>query len=269
MKKLPIEFYSIKHSPKQCKIDLRRGADYNVLMWIEKGSGNFCVDGDEFTLGEGDGIFIRHDVPCTYWGENLATSWCSFFSTEEFLNYVMDDTRYFTYKMTDNLKEEERFMRSYVNDGTDETVDTSTYETRTPNIILNGKTTPIALSVTCYSFVSMYLETVMNKADNVIIKINAYLEANFPFAISLDDVADAVGMDKFSMCKNYKQKCGTTIMDELLKIRIGKAKRMLRYGNDSIEYIGKACGFETPSYFCKKFRLLVGSTPLQYRKKHM
>ena len=55
-------------------------------------------------------------------------------------------------------------------------------------------------------------------------------------------------------------------MDALLSVRISKAKRMLRYGNDNVEEIGKKCGFESPSYFCKRFRAIVGVTPLQYRK---
>lgn len=267
-KKLPIKIFSVAHTLKQCTIIRERGTDYNVFLWIKKGKGYFDIGGDKFTLSEGEGIFIRHDVPCAYWGDEMATAWCSFFSSEEFLNYMIDDMKYFTYKMTDYLVKEADLLRNFVNDGDDGLVDTVTYETGTPQVILNGKTTPAALSAATYSFVVNFFEAVL-KEDNTIIKINAYLESNFASVVTLDDIAEAVGMDKFNMCKYYKQKCNATIIDDLLKIRIESAKRMLRYGNDSVEKIGGLCGFESPSYFCKKFKQIVGVTPLQYRKRYI
>ncbi|MBE5732512.1 MAG: AraC family transcriptional regulator [Clostridiales bacterium] len=267
-KKLALELYSVKRTKKQCPIIRERGTDYNVFMWIEKGEGFFDIDGDKFTLSEGEGIFIRHDVPCAYWGDELETSWCSFFCIEEYLNYAIDDMKYFTYKMTDYLRAEAEILRNYVNDGEEDFVDTITYETEAPRVMLNGKTTPIALSAIGYSFVSNFFDAVLNKEDDVIIKINAYLEKNYASYVALDAIAEYVGMDKYALCKYYKKMRKITIMDELLNLRVSKAKRMLRYGNDSVEEIGKKCGFESPSYFCKRFKDIVGTSPKQYRKKY-
>lgn len=267
-KKLALEIYSVKRTKKQCPIIRERGTDFNVFMWIEKGEGFFNIDGDKFTLKEGDGIFIRHDVPCAYWGDEFETAWCSFFCIEEYLNYVLGDTKYFTYKMTDYLRAEAEILRNYVNDGEENFVDTVTYETEAPKVLLNGKTTPLALSSMGYSFVSGFFDAVLNEGSDVIIKINAYLEKNYASIVALDDIATYVGMDKYALCKYYKKIRKTTIMDELLSLRVSKAKRMLRYGNESVEEIGKKCGFESPSYFCKRFKDITGTSPKQYRKKY-
>jgi transcriptional regulator GlxA family with amidase domain len=58
-------------------------------------------------------------------------------------------------------------------------------------------------------------------------------------------------------------------MDELLKIRISKAKRMLRYTGDSIAAISRACGFESPCYFTKRFGEQVGRSPSEYREEYL
>ncbi len=267
-KKLALEIFSVKRTKRQCPIIRERGSDYNVFIWVEKGEGYFNIDGDKFTLKEGEGIFIRHDVPCSYFGEEFATAWCSFFCIEEYLNYVIDDTKYFTYKMTDYLKAELEVFRNYVNDGEETFVDTSTYETDIPQVLLNGKITPLALSSMAYSFVSGFFDAVLNKGDDVIFKISSYLEKNYASVVALDELARYVGMDKYALCKYYKNKRKTTIMDELLYLRVSKAKRMLRYGNEKVEEVGKKCGFESPSYFCKRFKDITGTSPKQYRKKY-
>ncbi len=267
-KKLALELYSVKRTDKQCPINRPIGADFNVFMWVEKGEGFFNIDGDELVLREGDGIFIRHDVPNFYYGENFATAWCSFFCIEEFLNYVIGDKKYFTYKMTDYLMAEYEILRNYINDGSKSFVNTSTYDTDVPMVLLNGKTTPTALSATGYSFVCSFFDAVLNKEDDVVLKINAYLEKNYSSVVALDDIAEYVGIDKYSLCKFYKKKCNITIMDELFSLRVTKAKRMLRYGSESVEEVGKKCGFESSSYFCKRFKDIVGTSPKQYRKKY-
>ena len=244
IKQLPIKLFSVASIDKQFAISRERGADFNQFLWVNNGSGRFNVNGDEFTLKEGEGVFIRHDVPNFYSGDVFGTGWCSFFCTEEFLNYVIGDTKYFIFKMTDYLKSEAEAIR----------------------ILANGNSTTLALSSAGYSYVCSFFETVLYKEDDAIIKINAYLENNYSSIVSLDDLAMHVGMDKYALCKYYKKKRQTTIMDALLSVRISKAKRMLRYGNDNVEEIGKKCGFESPSYFCKRFREIVGVTPLQYRK---
>ena len=63
----------------------------------------------------------------------------------------------------------------------------------------------------------------------------------------------------------YKKEHGITVMDDLNRIRIAKAKRFLRYGSASVAEVGKQCGFDSPSYFGKCFKEATGYTPTEYR----
>ena len=51
------------------------------------------------------------------------------------------------------------------------------------------------------------------------------------------------------------------------KIRIAKAKQLLNQVPLRAQEVGRMCGFDSTSYFCK-FREETGRTPLEYRKRH-
>ena len=48
--------------------------------------------------------------------------------------------------------------------------------------------------------------------------------------------------------------------------QLARAKRMLRFTEDSITRIGYACGFGTRRTFFRAFQRTVGMTPAQYRR---
>ena len=97
-------------------------------------------------------------------------------------------------------------------------------------------------------------------------QIDQILECRYNEPLTLDEIATEVGMDRFSLCRYYAAERGMTVMDKLFHIRIEKAKRFLKYGTDPIEQVGRMCGFDSPSYFGKRFREAVGQTPAEYRK---
>ena len=107
---------------------------------------------------------------------------------------------------------------------------------------------------------------VLNADRSLASRIKRLLEYRYAEPLSLLDIADALNSDRFSVCRAYKEAYGTTVMSELHRIRIAKAKQMLKYGSDSVEEIGHSCGFDSTCYFIKRFREIVGITPAAYRK---
>ena len=244
---LPFTLCSVGRSIKQPTIRRPHGELYHQFLWVTKGCGNFRMGNESFVLNEGEGVFTRAGCPCFYNGEDFYTEWCTFYCSDEFVNYVIGDRWYYVFKTPSYLRREtEELIKCAI-----------------------GKSTTLELSALGYSYVVKLFGATLETEDDIVLKIKNYMQNNYHTIVSLDDLAEYVDMDKFALCKYYKQKCNSTIIDDLLKIRIGKAKRMLRYSGDSIENIGRACGFENPSYFCKKFREHTGDTPLQYRKKHI
>ena len=104
----------------------------------------------------------------------------------------------------------------------------------------------------------------MNNAVQMIIK---FLETHYPEPINLDALATEVHLTKEYMCVLFKKEMGRTILHHLTLIRIGWARQFLeRYPEKKAYEIGQMCGFESPSYFGKKFKQLVGLTPDSYRR---
>lgn len=67
---------------------------------------------------------------------------------------------------------------------------------------------------------------------------------------------------------NMREVMQQTIMHYLLTIRISRAREFLiRFPDKKVLEIAKMCGFESPSYFGKKFKLETGMTPDTFRKK--
>lgn len=98
-------------------------------------------------------------------------------------------------------------------------------------------------------------------------RIIDYLETHYREPISLDMLVNEVHLTKEYLCVLFKREMGHTILNYLTLIRIGWARLYLEQYPEKRSYeIGRMCGFESPSYFGKKFREIVGMTPESYRR---
>ncbi len=84
--------------------------------------------------------------------------------------------------------------------------------------------------------------------------------------ISIDEMAEKIGYSKSYRCHLFKKELGQTIITYLNSLRISHAKFMLQhYPYQRINEIARDCGFDSPSYFTKKFKEKEGITPEEYR----
>ena len=63
----------------------------------------------------------------------------------------------------------------------------------------------------------------------------------------------------------YHELYGISPMEDLLNIRVEKAKSLLVSTNLSAGEIARQCGFKTSQYFSRYFKKRVGAAPTQYR----
>lgn len=106
----------------------------------------------------------------------------------------------------------------------------------------------------------------VSQNNETIRRISNYLEEHYQEPITLDDLADEINLTKSYMCTLFKKEMRFSIMHFLLLIRIGWARIYLeQYPERNVYDIGKMCGFESPSYFGKKFKEITGVTPENYK----
>jgi transcriptional regulator GlxA family with amidase domain len=73
-------------------------------------------------------------------------------------------------------------------------------------------------------------------------------------------------MSKVSLCKKFKDVMNCSIMEYVMRIRLNKAKGLLRNTNKSIEEVAFECGFSSANYFGLIFKKEIGLSPLNYKK---
>ena len=89
-----------------------------------------------------------------------------------------------------------------------------------------------------------------------------FLSKNKARAITLEEVAKAVGVSKYHLAHQFKLYTQKSIMTVLMQMRCEEAWRMLRKGA-SISETATACGFESLPYFSTTFKKRFGITPSQ------
>jgi two-component system, response regulator YesN len=121
--------------------------------------------------------------------------------------------------------------------------------------------------------ISLFLKIVKRqsaqKNKNVIYEIEQYLQANFDRNVKLQEIADRFYLSREYISRKFKQEFDENISDYLVKIRMNKAKSLLKNSQLKIYEIANMIGYQDDKYFRKVFKKIEGITPNEYRASHM
>jgi len=95
-------------------------------------------------------------------------------------------------------------------------------------------------------------------------KAVAFIRNHYTRSITLDEIAEHVGINKFQLSREYKKITGTTLFDTINQLRCMMAKQLLANGA-SVTSAAVACGYENISYFTRMFKKRFGCTPSTFR----
>lgn len=244
---LPFVVYTVGHAHLQPATKRPAGYEAAQMLWIEQGSGIFEAGGETFILNQGEGFFCRRGVPHSYRknGDVFYTAWLAFLCADGILDYY-DLPDYFRFKTSPLLLSQAAELHAFC----------------------RSDSTVLSRSAAGYSLLSEWLAENFEPALTTETIVKKYLERNYSRPLTLEQIAEHAGMSKYALCHYYKKHCGCSVMEQLNKIRIAKAKQLLNQLPLRTEEVGRMCGFDNASYFCKLFREKTGRTPLEYRKGH-
>lgn len=112
------------------------------------------------------------------------------------------------------------------------------------------------------------IDKTANTSDTIE-QIKAYLYDNFQNDISLDEIAQEFYFNKAYLGRLFKEKTGESFNYFLIKIRMQKAKELLKNPQYKIYEISAAVGYKSAKYFNKVFSAYYGISPTEYRKRRM
>ena len=102
--------------------------------------------------------------------------------------------------------------------------------------------------------------------DARMIEIMNYVQANY-IDITLDDLAEKFFLSKPYLSKYIKEKSGMTFGDLVKKIRMKKAKALLKSSNMTVENIAMSVGYQNVEHFNRLFKKAYNMTPMQFRNQ--
>lgn len=101
--------------------------------------------------------------------------------------------------------------------------------------------------------------------DKEVAEAMRFIHAHAGRAITVDDVADEVTMSRRQLERRFRQSLGRSILDEIVRHRVDRARQLLTDTELTLPQIATACGFASASYFNVVFSKAVGQTPGAFR----
>lgn len=98
-------------------------------------------------------------------------------------------------------------------------------------------------------------------------QICAYVMAHYVHAISLDDIAAEVGMNRSAFCSYFKRCKGMTFSQFVTQYRLNTACELLKHSQKQVSEICYMVGFNDLPHFVRVFTTAVGMSPSKYRKQ--
>ena len=93
-----------------------------------------------------------------------------------------------------------------------------------------------------------------------------YIQANY-IDITLDGLAEKFYLSKPYISKYIKEKSGLTFGELVKKIRMKKAKALLKSSNMTVENIALSVGYQNVEHFNRMFKKAYNTTPMQFRNQ--
>ena len=116
-----------------------------------------------------------------------------------------------------------------------------------------------------------YKRTKENSFNNVnphVRRACNFISQNFDQHITLDIIANHLYLNKNYLIKLFNKELGLSPQKFILETRLIRARQLILQTNQSIQEIAFSCGFNTPSYFSKKFKNRFDVLPLTIRQNN-
>ena len=95
--------------------------------------------------------------------------------------------------------------------------------------------------------------------------IRSFIEENYMYDISMQELARRMNYSETYFCKLFKQYFDQNFTAYLTEYRIAEAKKLLEQPTFNIKDVGKAVGYSDSNYFTKVFKRITGQSPTEYR----
>ena len=109
----------------------------------------------------------------------------------------------------------------------------------------------------------------VSKPERHIAAATTFIANNYQFKISIEDIANNVGVTPNYLAGLFKDTYGISVKRFLTEYRMDKAKLLLRNGAYNVKAVAKLVGYENQLHFSGEFKKNVGVAPMEYIKENL
>ncbi len=128
---------------------------------------------------------------------------------------------------------------------------------------------------TFFEFRSFYERCIQEVMDNGLLGIHNeyikkaiyYIYQNYKTIESIDDICNAININKEYLCRLFKKETGKTINAYLTHYRLSTAREMLKTSSLTISEIAEQTGYLNTNYFSRLYKSIMGINPKEERLK--
>ncbi|MDA0149786.1 helix-turn-helix transcriptional regulator [Vibrio sp. LaRot3] len=104
-----------------------------------------------------------------------------------------------------------------------------------------------------------------NRVKDLYQGICIYIQENFHRPLNRDCIASRFSLSANHLSRLFRQQGHMTLAEYITRVRIDRAKFMLKKYNFKLNEVSMRCGFKDVNYFCRVFKNRTGRTPSEYR----
>jgi AraC-like DNA-binding protein len=115
----------------------------------------------------------------------------------------------------------------------------------------------------CYS----QMETGGNRPLQHFSRLLGYMEKNYANPLGVKDLMRVAHMSQTTLMRTFKQLMGRSPIEHLIRLRISKARQLLRHTDQSLADIAVQVGFRDSNYLSRQFHKVTGVSPREFRQQ--
>lgn len=104
--------------------------------------------------------------------------------------------------------------------------------------------------------------------DLKIVKTQEFIENNYSIKLTVDDLAERVGIARRTFERRFKKATANTVVEYMQRVKIEVAKQQLETGRKSVNEVMYEVGYTDVKAFRDVFKKVTGMSPLDYRNKY-
>lgn len=237
--------------------------DYFLFHFVEHGKGSFHTEYSTYELTEGDGFLIHPEQLVSYESDSKDPwhyRWIAFngANSHKFVQRAGFQPELPVFRATANSAIPELLQL---------TLQAFHHQRNNSHFISLGYLHLVMAEAEAVLQQELRLPEGESGVQRIVKQMIHYMSSQYAHPVSIEQMCASLGYNRAYLSRIFKKETGISPVTYLLKLRIDKARHLLRERPElSIEQIASSVGLTDALYFSRQFRRFHGEAPSHYRQ---